>query len=598
MNFLYVGGESYEFELGSNLLEIIQNNDLGMESPCGGKGLCGKCKVQIVNGTINELTNEELKFLSQEEIDNNIRLGCLVYPKGNLNIKLLKDKNTNHKILADGYMPEFIKKPVLTKNLYNIVQPTLQNNKSYETIIKDILGKDIQFNYETLKQLPKLFKEENFTAICLNEKLIGLECRDTKDSLYSVAVDIGTTTVVCSLIDINSQVELRCESEINPQKEYGLDVLSRINFIRSKENGLEILHKLIIDCINKLIKKLCETENIKTSNIYELAIAANSTMMHILLNVNPESIGKSPYATSFIASKNISAKELGIDISKFGNVYLLPGVSSYIGADIVSGVCVCDLKNTDKNILFIDIGTNGEMVLSKKGKLVSCSCAAGPALEGMNISCGMRAGDGAIENIKISDEINFKVIGDTDPKGICGSGIVDAISELSKSKLIGKTGRICKSESIKQDEKLSHLSNCIVDVDKKRKFVLISKPKEISITQEDIRQVQLAKGAILSGIYALVSQVDINIEDLDEVIIAGQFGKHLSIDSLIGVGIIPKELKDKITYIGNSSKTGAIMSLLSKDVRENLDNIAKDIDYFELSTKENYERLFTHCLKF
>ena len=381
MNFLYVGGESYEFELGSNLLEIIQNNDLGMESPCGGKGLCGKCKVQIVNGTINELTNEELKFLSQEEIDNNIRLGCLVYPKGNLNIKLLKDKNTNHKILADGYMPEFIKKPVLTKNLYNIVQPTLQNNKSYETIIKDILGKDIQFNYETLKQLPKLFKEENFTAICLNVKLIGLECRDTKDSLYSVAVDIGTTTVVCSLIDINRQVELRCESEINPQKEYGLDVLSRINFIRSKENGLEILHKLIIDCINKLIKKLCETENIKTSNIYELAIAANSTMMHILLKVNPESIGKSPYATSFIASKNISAKELGIDISKFGNVYLLPGVSSYIGADIVSGVCVCDLKNTDKNILFIDIGTNGEMVLSKKGKLVSCSCAAGPALE-------------------------------------------------------------------------------------------------------------------------------------------------------------------------------------------------------------------------
>ena len=179
MNFLYVDGGSYEFELGSNLLEIIQNNDLGMESPCGGKGLCGKCKVQIVNGTINELTNEELKFLSQEEIDNNIRLGCLVYPKGNLNIKLLKDKNTNHKILADGYMPEFIKKPVLTKNLYNIVQPTLQNNKSYETIIKDILGKDIQFNYETLKQLPKLFKEENFTAIFLNEKLIGLECTDT-----------------------------------------------------------------------------------------------------------------------------------------------------------------------------------------------------------------------------------------------------------------------------------------------------------------------------------------------------------------------------------------------------------------------------------
>jgi uncharacterized 2Fe-2S/4Fe-4S cluster protein (DUF4445 family) len=598
MSFLYADDKSFEFEIGSNLLDIIQSNNLGMESPCGGKGICGKCKIQIISGDINDLTNEELKFLSKEEIDNNIRLGCLVYPNGNLSVKFLDDKVNNHKILVDGYMPDFKNNPILNKSTYNIEKPTLENNLSYEDLLIKNIGCDLKNNYEILKDLPNIFKNEKFTKVCIGENLIGLECGDTKEKLYSVAIDIGTTTVVCSLVDLKNKYEVSSESEINPQKEYGLDVLSRINFIKTKENGLEILNKTIINCINKLINNLCEKNNVNKENIYEVSIAANTTMMHILLNIDPISIGKSPYSPVFVRSKNISAKSLGIDISKFGRVYLLPGVSSYIGADIVAGVCVCDLKNVDKNVLFIDIGTNGEMVLSKKGELVSCSCAAGPALEGMNISCGMRAGDGAIENIKIKDSINLKVIGDKLPTGICGSGIVDAISELARLKLIGKTGRIVKKESIENDDKLSYLSQFIIDENKKRRFVLTNNPKEISITQEDIRQVQLAKGAILSGIYALADKVNIKITDLDEVIIAGQFGKHLSIDSLVGVGIIPKELKEKIRYIGNSSKTGAIMSLLSKDVRYSMDALANDIDYFELSTKDGYERLFTDCLKF
>ncbi|WP_250675299.1 ASKHA domain-containing protein [Paraclostridium ghonii] len=598
MSLLYDGDKYYKFEVGRNLLDIIQSNNLGMESPCGGKGLCGKCKIKVLNGDVNSLTNEELKFLSKEDIDNNIRLGCLVYPKGDILVEFLDKKDANHKILVDGYMPNFEKTPILTKVVHKIEKPTLQNNLSYEEIFGKCFKYDFKEDYKLLKELPNLVEYEKCTGVYMDEKLIGLEANDTCDKLYSVAIDIGTTTVVCSLIDIKSQCELSCESEVNPQKEYGLDVLSRIHFIKNKKNGLEVLNKLIIDCINNLIIKLCENNSINRKDIYEVSIAANTTMMHILLNINPISIGKSPYSPIFIKSKNISSKDLGIKISNFGSVYLLPGVSSYIGADIVAGVCVCDLKEADKNVLFIDIGTNGEMVLSKKGELVSCSCAAGPALEGMNISCGMRAGDGAIENIKIEDKININTIGDKDPIGICGSGIVDAISELARLKLIGKTGRIVKKETIKDDEKLSYLSECIVDENKKRRFIISKLDNEISITQEDIRQVQLAKGAILSGIYALADKVSMDINELDEVIIAGQFGKHLSVESLVGVGIIPKELKEKITYIGNSSKTGAIMSLLSRDIRKSMDFIANDINYFELSTKEGYERLFTDCLKF
>lgn len=598
MSYLYVNDKSYEFKTGKNLLDIIQMNHLGMESPCGGKGICGKCKIKILNGDINNLTNEELKFLTNEEIDNNIRLSCLVHPKGDISIDFLDNNKKNHKILTDGYMPEFNKSPFLSKKVYKINKPTLEKNLSYEDILINTIEGKLKDKYTILKYLPEIFEKDEFTAVCLDNELIGIESDDTSDKLYSLAIDIGTTTVVASLIDINSGYEVSCESEINPQKEYGLDVLSRINFAKTKEDGLEILHKSIINCINKLIKNLSEKNNINKENIYEVAVAANTTMMHILLGVSPNSIGKSPYSPVFVSSKNISSSSLGIDISAFGRVYLLPGVSSYIGADIVAGVCVCDLHKADKNILFIDIGTNGEIVLSKKGELTSCSCAAGPALEGMNISCGMRAGEGAIENIKIEDTIQTKVIEDKDPIGICGSGIVDAISELARLKLIGKTGRINKKSSVESDENLKHLSECIVDEDKKRKFVLIKEPKEISITQEDIRQVQLAKGAILSGFYALVNEMNIEINDLDEVIIAGQFGKHLSVESLVGVGIIPKELKEKVRYIGNSSKTGAVMTLLSKDIRNSMENIAKDINYFELSTKEGYERLFTDCLKF
>ncbi|EQK43414.1 2Fe-2S iron-sulfur cluster binding domain protein [[Clostridium] bifermentans ATCC 638] len=598
MSLLYDGDKSYKFEVGRNLLDIIQSNNLGMESPCGGKGLCGKCKVKVLSGNINSLTNEEFKFLSRDEIDNKVRLGCLVYPQGDIYIEFLDKKNTNHKILSDGYMPNFEKKPLLRKEVYDIEKPTLDNNIPYEEILEKHFKCNFKDDYYLLKDIPNIFECEKCTGVYIDEKLIGIEVNDTQDKLYSVAIDIGTTTVVCSLIDVKNKCEISSESEINPQKEYGLDVLSRIHFIKNKENGLETLHKLIINCINDLIKKLCSKNSINESNIYEVSIAANTTMMHVLLNINPMSIGKSPYSPTFVKSKNIRAKDLGIEISKFGSVYLLPGVSSYIGADIVAGVCVSNLKETDKNVLFIDIGTNGEMVLSKKGELVSCSCAAGPALEGMNISCGMRAGDGAIENIKIGNEISINTIGNQQPVGICGSGIVDAISELARVKLIGKTGRIAKKDVVKDNEKISHLSDYIVDENKKRRFIISKLDKEISITQEDIRQVQLAKGAILSGIYALADQVNMEINELDEVIIAGQFGKHLSIESLVGVGIIPKELKDRITYIGNSSKTGAIMSLLSKDIRKNMDFIASDINYFELSTKEGYERLFTDCLKF
>lgn len=602
MNYLNVNGTSkkYEFKVGESLLNILHENNIGIEIPCGGKGICGKCKIKIVNGLVNDKTDEETNYLTKHELEEGIRLACLVIPKGDLTVEVLNKKDLKHNILTEGYMPDIEINPLISKRVYNITKPTLENNISYENALKDISKNLLYINNPILlRSLPKAFEQDQITAVYKDKELMLIEHKDTSKSIFGLSIDIGTTTVVGSLVDLSTGKEIDVESEINPQKEYGLDVLSRIHFIKNNSDGLDILHNLIIECINRLILKLCAKNDVCSANIYEIAVAANATMMHILLKVNPVSIGKSPYSPVFSSSQTISASSLGINISSCATVYCLPGVSSYIGSDIVAGAVVSQLSKTDKNILFIDIGTNGEIVLSKKGKLSSCSCAAGPALEGMNISCGMRAQNGAIEGVKIDESgIDLKVIGDLDPIGICGSGIIEVISEIVRLNLMGKTGRLKKKDDLKKDEKLKDIANFIVEENKKRKFLINSESKEIYITQSDIRQVQLAKGAISSGFYALLELMEIDMNDLDEIIIAGQFGKHLSIESLVGVGIIPEKLREKIRYIGNSSKTGALMCLLSKDAREDMEKTSREINYFELSTKEGYERLFTSCLKF
>lgn len=602
MNTIKIHGEdlSFYYKKGENLLDILRDNGVSIETPCSGKGNCGKCKIQILEGKVNNPTEEELKYISKAEIEKGIRLSCFVYPENYITVKLLGKKEQRHKILSSGFIPDIEHDPIIRKDVIELKKPTLENSISHEELLEKTIGQKL--NYESpmvLKAISNVCTEEKATLIYWKDKVIGIEPGDTKDILYGVAVDIGTTTVVASLVDLNSGREVDVETSVNPQKQYGLDVLSRIDFIKRKEKGLHILQKAIVDCLNTLIKNLCCKNNIDIKNIYEITVGANSTMMHILLGVDTYTIGKSPYATIFSREKNLSAESIGLKISPFGRLYCLPGVSSYIGADIVAGAVVADLKNTKDNVIFIDIGTNGEMILSKGGKLVSCSCAAGPALEGANISCGMRAAEGAIESVQFNEDgVFIKVIGNTEPIGICGSGILEIMSELNEKGLIKKTGRLKKREDLEKEGRHIH-AQYLFEENKNRKVKIYeSKDKLISISQRDIRQIQLAKGAISSGIYALSEFMGITLEELDNVIIAGQFGKHLKVSSLIGVGIIPESLKDKVKYVGNSSKTGAMMCLLSRNARKQMENISKDIDYFELSAKKDYEKLFTKCLSF
>lgn len=526
---------------GSNLLHILLEHEIFVDNPCNGTGICGKCKVRVFGseGSVSVMRETEKNLLRQEEIEEGIRLACMTRVYHDIQVELLQ-KERKHRVLTGGHMPEFD--------------------------------------------------------------------RDHYDGGYGVAVDIGTTTVVLSLVELKTGVELASASRINAQKAFGLDVLTRITYeYEHGEAGMKALQQAIVECLNQMLDEVCgkvlDDRNdgeppFDRNLIREIVVAANCTMTHMLLGIDARSIGRAPYEPVFREAQTCLASEVGLRAGIETKLYCLPQVSSYIGADIVAGVYVCELIKAKGNHLFIDIGTNGEIVLASDGKMLSCSCAAGPALEGMNIRYGMRAADGAIEDISMSESgVDLKVIGDAEPSGLCGSGILSVIRELIANGFLKKTGALIQPESLEQHDWRKAWIRPSSEHEKKREIVLNEEP-EILVTQDDIRQVQLAKGAILSGFTALLKKAELRMEDLDRVLIAGQFGAHLPVESLVGVGILPEQVRDKIIYVGNSSKTGAYMALLSLRARDDMENLASKIDYFELAESEDYERIFAECMRF
>lgn len=590
-------GKQYDFASGKNLMEIMLDAGLFIDNACGGKGLCGKCRVRITEGDAGEAGGTERAILKAGEPEQGIRLACLIRPESDITIELLQ-KEKKHDVLASGYMPDFEFDPDIVKQPVTIHKPTLADQTPFEDQILEETGAE-GFAYEALAEHSMM--PGSYTAVLHHGRVIALEPGDTTGELYGVAIDIGTTTVVCSLIDMNTGEELGHASEINAQKFFGLDVLTRITYeIENPEDGREKLQKAIVGSINKMVKTVCNQNGVSQDKIYEISVGANCTMMHMLVGVDARPIGKAPFAPVFARSKDLRAADIGLRAAPGARLYCLPSVSAYIGADIVAGAYVCDLRNRSGNVMFIDIGTNGEIVLAADGHLMSCSCAAGPALEGMNISSGMRAAEGAIEDIHIGEDgIEMQVIGDCEPAGICGSGILTVTKELLRTGIVRKTGAFVKADKFDPDDYRSAYIS--VDEDGKRSFRMTeggNGSEPLYITQGDIRQVQLAKGAILSGFTALLRKAGIGMGDLDKVLIAGQFGAHLPAESITGTGILPFEVEDRIEYVGNTSKTGAYMALMSGKVKRGMEELAHEMDYLELGATDNYERLLSECLIF
>jgi uncharacterized 2Fe-2S/4Fe-4S cluster protein (DUF4445 family) len=538
---------------GDTILDAARKLGIVIESPCNAIGTCGKCKVKV----------------------NDLHLKNIIHDDGHHHLKPEE--------IADGYVLSCQAK--VYENIEVLTKNTATQNKTLK-----ILSDGQSFSYEINNYITKKFDGEK-TKVFAGNDILGEENGDTTKQIYGIAVDIGTTTVVVALINMLTGEEITSTSALNPQSLHAQDVLTRIKFA-SDPNGLETMYKEITQEINNMIKIICEEANISSNNIYEVIYSGNTTMIHLATNVNPLSLGRYPYTPQIKGGNEIKADML--NISPFGLVYLPPIISSYVGPDITSGVLASQLEKKKGITLFIDIGTNGEMVIAKNGSLSATSTAAGPAFEGMNITYGMRAGKGAIELFEIDEDNNIEIntIGNTSPTGICGSGLLDIVGELVKIGVIGKNGKFMSHDKGTYSEKL-HQS--IVEYEGKLAFKVTD---NVYLTQKDVRQVQLAKGAVRAGIEALLLNENVNAEDVDRVEIAGSFGYHLRVKSLINIGLLPKEFEGKVHFVGNTSKSGGKAFLLNQDLRKYMEELVGKIDSVELANRDDFDKIFVRALNF
>ncbi|MGB9840786.1 ASKHA domain-containing protein [Thermovenabulum sp.] len=567
------------------LKDVIVQNGIKFEFPCGGVGKCKKCTVDIIKN------------------DRRINtLACQVIVKEDLVVEITR-KDKNYSILDKGKERKVDVQPVIRKVKVKTPNPSLEDNRDDWSRVKESLGIEITgVKLNVLQELPEKIRDGNFeaTLIFYGDEAIAVESKDTTERLLGMAFDIGTTTLVGYLMDLNTGKELTHVSSLNPQTKYGADVISRIIYASQTKEGLKNLHEEVVAEMNNLIKKAAEDTGYRPEDIYAVTVAGNTTMHHLFFKILPRYLASAPYVPVVKDSLTVDASEIGIKINPAGKVIALPNIAGFVGADTVAAALAAEMDRAEELKLLIDIGTNGEIVLGTKDRLFACSTAAGPAFEGAHISCGMRGATGAIDHITIGEDYKYTVIGDTMPAGICGSGLLDAVAELLKIGIVDKKGRILRPEQI-TDEIGMLYKDRIRNINGIMSFILeneTSTGKPVYINQKDIRELQLAKGAIAAGIQVLLTLYGAKVEDIKEVLLAGAFGNYLKPESACKIGLIPRELEGKIKGIGNAAGVGAKLALLSKHELERANQLSKKIKYVELSAVKEFNSFFANNIGF
>lgn len=552
---------------GATLLDAARLAGVTVDAPCDGTGTCGKCRVKIQAAQADNRQaweESEHDFLSPAERDAGWVVACQTAVRGDLRVEVEQSDSHGLKILSEGQAIEVAIDPWVRKSL----------DSSGQTTAVEFAG------------------EKRLT-----------EPGDTVRHLYGLAIDIGTTTVVSALIDLHTGRELAVASGLNPQAHYAQDVLSRIKMASNPE-GLQTLYGELIQELNRQIAEVTAQTKVSSEHIYEAVFSGNTTMLHLATGTNPASLGKYPYTPALRGGDHFrAAKELGLGlaISPYGLVYLAPVMSAYVGGDITSGVLATGLAEQSGVVLFVDVGTNGEIVLAVDGQLTATSTAAGPAFEGMNIACGMRANRGAVEMVALSDAgLEYKTIGAADPVGICGSGLLDVVAELAAHGGVDKNGRFqTNGANGSHGATGANGSNSWRDhwdaVGGKPVFRIAG---PVYLSQKDVRQVQLAKAAIRSGIELLLKTNGLAAGDVNRVLIAGSFGFHLRAASLIHLGLLPAEFDGRVEFVGNTSKTGAQAFLLNQRLRSAMQEIVQQVKVVELANDPAFEKTFMKSLSF
>lgn len=568
-------GVSIEANPGDKLAECIRAAGLTLETPCNGLGRCGKCRVRAW-GDLYPPGDLESRFLADSGMDSDIRLACMARVNGDVWLEL-PDKVDNLQTINQGLAIEV----EVNSSVQQVLLPTPEKSPQVylERLPYSISSMAI---YRKMGELEQSGAQQIY-GVLVDQQLVDLGSEPGE--ILGVAVDIGTTGISAYLLELAGGEILAKKSALNPQTEFGGDVLSRISYCLENPQGADQLRESILSKINELVADLTGTAA-RAERVYHIVLAGNTTMLHFVLGVYSGSIAKSPYRPVFLEQVDLKAREVGLLICPEGRVTLLPSASGYIGADILAGVVATGFEQKTNSAVFLDIGTNGEIVANLGGRLLAASTAAGPALEGMNISCGCRAEEGAIDTFSIDDdyEIGWTTIGGSPPQGICGSGLIDIMAALVKRKIVLSGGRFNPNLD-------PRLKGRVRD----KKFYLTDL---IYISQTDIRQIQLAKGAIAAGVTLLLEEAGVPLDLIEEAVIAGAFGFHINPQSIREIGLLPKGFKGKISFVGNSSAEGARLALLNQGVMTQIKELKHRIEVLELSTDSRFQDYFVKALGF
>jgi uncharacterized 2Fe-2S/4Fe-4S cluster protein (DUF4445 family) len=592
---------------GTTLVEAAGQAGIVINTPCGGQGTCGKCRV-VVKGDGPAMSRAEENALSQKDISEGVRLACQVYVDRDMVVSIPENTRFFEQVvLTEGREHRVHNQPNIKKEFLELPPPASDDLRSdADRLIAALEGTidKVEIDFPLLKNLPGILREENFkvTAVIEGKEIVALEKGDTTNSIWGVSFDIGTTTVAGALINLKTGEKAGVASRTNPQVHFGDDVVGRIRYTEEHRNGLKELHHRLVECLNDIILELTASAQIPLSRVYEVTAVGNTTMAHTLLAIDPSSIGHAPYVSVFRDSIDVKARVLGLDVNPFANLHVLPNIAGFVGSDTVAVALSTAIPGSDEVILAIDIGTNGEIIMGNKDRMVTCSCAAGPAFEGARIRQGMRATDGAISKVLVNEEIETSIIGGGPARGICGSGLLDAVAELRRVGIINKTGKIISQDQL-PDNAPEFLHEAYTTVDGQPAIILVpgsgtKSGDPVLLTQKDVRELQLAKAAIAAGIKSVCNEFGVSPEEVGCVLLAGGFGNFIRRSSAKRIGLLPDIPSSQIEFVGNAAFVGARIALCCKNCRETARRISQKTEYIELAGRPDFQTDYMDCMMF
>ena len=589
---------------GVTLFDAASWNGIAIDSTCGGHGTCKKCKIRVIDGAV-PVTPLDIRAFTPEELRGGWRLACRVLAETDTRVEV-PPLVTRPKAATVGVGRQVILRPAVQKRYLELGEPSLTDQMTdMERVLARIDDLELRVDLHALRSVGRVLRAADYkvTAVIVDEVLIDVEPGDTSGRLFGIAFDLGTTTVVATLLDLSTGTPVAVDSMLNKQQPFGADVITRISAVMMDPAALGRLRGLAHETLAELARSVCEQGEVDPNEVYEVAVAGNATMTHIALGIDPEPLGVAPFIMSTRLYPEILAADLGIRAHPRARAVVFPAFGAYVGGDITAGLLASGMDRDARTRLFVDIGTNCEIVLGNREWLLATAAPAGPAFEGAAIRCGMRAADGAIEVVSMTPEtIELKVIGDAEPAGLCGSGLVDAVTSLVRLGLLDGSGRLVPQEQAA--ELAPGLVSRLTMLGQERVFVLhwLGDPGDVSrsiyLSQRDVRELQFAKAAIATGWQILLEESGLVPSDIQQVLLAGSFGSYLSPANAIRIGLVPKLPVLRVVSAGNVAGEGAKMALLS--VRERAGGLAllEEVRYVELSDRADFNDRFVDQLQF